>query len=301
MKILLTGSTGQLGKALIASAPKFINSIPVHFIKSNRSSLDLANPDECFSAVNYYRPDWILNSGAFTSVEEAETNPELAFAINAEAPKSFAKALKKFGGKLLHLSTDFVFDGLEVNPYSPLHKRNPLNNYGRSKALGEQAIEELLFPTHQAIILRTGWLMGPVGNNFLLTMLKLHKDREEIAVVSDQIGCPTSTATLAHVCWKLIELNQDRIIQSFNYLHWTDSGIASWYDVALKIGEFANELKLIKHMAKVIPILSSEYSSKVDRPKYSVLNSEKTCRQLFIPNIHWNITIKNILKTLVNN
>ena len=216
MKILLTGSTGQLGQALIASAPKFINQSPVYVIESTRSSLNLAFPDECFSAVNYYRPDWIVNAGAFTWVDEAEKNPDLAFAINAEAPKSFAKALNKFGGKLLHLSTDFVFDGLQVHPYPPLHKRNPINNYGKSKALGEQAIEELLFPTKQATILRTSWLMGPVGNNFLLTMLKLHKEREEISVVADQIGCPTSTVTLAKVCWKLIELNQGKIIQSFN-------------------------------------------------------------------------------------
>ena len=299
MKILLTGSTGQLGKALIASAPKFINAIPVHLIKSTRSTLNLANSDECFAAVNYYRPDWIVNTGAFTSVEEAETNPGLAFSINAEAPKSFAKALHKFGGQLLHLSTDFVFDGLERSPYSPLHKRNPLNNYGISKALGEQAIEELLFPTKQATILRTSWLMGPVGNNFLLTILRLHKERNEISVISDQIGCPTSTVTLAKVCWKFIELYQGKIIQSLNYLHWSDLGIASWYEVAIKIGEFAYELDLISQMANVIPIMSSEYPSKVNRPKYSVLNSDETVEKLSISNTHWNITIKNILKDLI--
>ena len=298
MKILITGSTGQLGRALLMSAPNNINNHQVQIFKATRSSLDLSNPKGCFLAVKNLRPDWIINTAAFTSLEEAEKNPELAFTVNSEAPKAFAEGLREFGGRLLHLSTDFVFDGENSCPYSPSHKRNPLNTYGKSKAAGEQAIEYLLHPTHQATILRTSWLMGPIGHNFLLTMLKLHQNRREISVVSDQIGCPTSTNTLATVCWKLIQLQNIKTINSFKHLHWSDSGIASWFDVALKIGEVAQDLGLVSKMAKVIPIKSEDYPSLVKRPKYSVLNSEDTINQVSMKNYHWHVTVKNILKSL---
>ncbi len=298
MKILLTGSTGQLGAALLTSAPQNINNKPVQIYKTTRSILDLTNPQECFLAVKNFRPDWIINTAAFTSLEAAEKNPELAFTINSEAPKAFAEGLREFGGSLLHLSTDYVFDGQNSFPYSPSHKRNPLSNYGKSKAAGEQAIEDLLHPTQQATILRTSWLMGPSGNNFLLTMLKLHQNRKEISVVFDQIGCPTSTNTLANVCWKLIQLQNIKSTNSLKHLHWSDSGIASWFDVALKIGEVAQDLGLVSKMAKVIPISSNDYPSLVKRPKYSVLNSEDTINQLSLKNYHWHVTIEKILTRL---
>ena len=298
MKILLTGSTGQLGRALLISAPKNIENNPVQVFETTRSSLDLSNSKACFTAVEDYRPDWIINAAAFTSVEDAERNPDLAFAVNAEAPKVFSEGLLKFGGKLLHLSTDFVFDGQKCFPYSPSDERNPLNTYGKSKAAGEQAIENLLHPFQKATILRTSWLMGPIGKNFLLTMLKLHEERNEISVVADEIGCPTSTYTLANVCWKLLELQHSKNKNSLKYLHWSDSGITTWYDVALKIGELAQDLGLISQMARVIPIKSIDYPSLVKRPRYSVLNSENTINQLSLKNVHWHLTIENILKSL---
>ena len=298
MKILLTGSKGQLGRALLISAPKNIDNNPIQILKTTRSSLDLSNSKECFSVVEDYRPDWIINTAAFTSVEDAEKNPELAFAINAEAPKVFAEGLLKFGGNLLHLSTDFVFDGHNCSPYSPSDERNPLNTYGKSKAEGEQAIEALLHPMHQATILRTSWLIGPIGKNFLLTMLKLHEEKNEIYVVADQIGCPTSTYSLANVCWKLIEFQHAKTKNSLKYLHWSDSGITTWYDLALKIGQLAQDLGLISQMARVIPIKSIDYPSLVQRPRYSVLDSEDTIKQLSLKNVHWHLTIEKILKSL---
>ena len=181
MKVLLTGAAGQLGQALIAATPAVIELLP-----SSRNggdgllALDLADPMACREAVKEHRPDWVLNAGAYTAVDKAEAEPELAHAVNGGAPRAFADAIQEHGGRLLQLSTDFVFNGQQGSPYRVDQNREPLGVYGASKASGEEALEELLRASGQGVVLRTSWVMGPVGKNFALTMLRLHRDKEAL-------------------------------------------------------------------------------------------------------------------------
>ena len=221
MRILLTGSSGQLGRALRASLPATLTGEPVELIATARRSeptqgilgLDLADPDACRAAVITHQPDWVLNAGAYTAVDRAEAEPNLAHAINAGAPRAFAEALASISdeSRLLQISTDFVFSGEQGHPYQPEDPRNPVSSYGASKVAGEQAVADVLGTTNHAVlrgratILRSSWVYGPVGHNFLLTMLRLHhqklKQGEPLRVVADQVGCPTNTAGLARACW----------------------------------------------------------------------------------------------------
>ena len=221
MKVLLTGSTGQLGQAIINSKPPGIDLIP-----TTRSQLDLAKPESCRDSILRNKPDWVINAGAFTAVDKAESEEALAMAINGEAPKVLSEALKEINGKILQISTDFVFNGSQNYPYKPNQATEPISVYGRSKEMGELAINEILKDTKNGFILRTSWVMGPTGNNFARTMINLHKERECIYVVNDQISCPTSTFTLAEACWRIIKISSNN--QNHNKLppimHWCDEG-----------------------------------------------------------------------------
>jgi dTDP-4-dehydrorhamnose reductase len=230
MKVLLTGAAGQLGHALRQQLPA-----GVELIATSRSGdpatgllpLDLADAMACRTAVLEHRPDWVLNAGAYTAVDKAESEPELALAVNAGAPRAFAEALLDTGARLLQVSTDFVFNGQQGSPYQPSQARDPLGAYGRTKATGEEAVEQVLGGSGRGVILRTSWVMGPVGKNFALTMLRLHRERKQIGVVEDQVGCPTSTATLAAACWRVIAAT-DTTAGLPAVMHWSDAGAASW-------------------------------------------------------------------------
>ena len=224
MKVLLTGAAGQLGQALIASTPP-----EVELIACSRAELDLADPAACHAAVRDHQPDWVLNAGAYTAVDKAEREPELAQAVNAGAPAAFAEALADTGGRLLQVSTDFVFNGSQGSPYRPEQSRDPLGVYGSSKAAGEEAVEQLLGSTGRGVILRTSWVMGPVGKNFALTMLRLHRGRQQIGVVEDQVGCPTSTHILAPVSASLCCIGAMReLLAGLTWLWQWASWLRSW-------------------------------------------------------------------------
>ena len=293
MKVILTGSTSQLGHAIISNKPKNID-----LLAFSRKELDLTSKKECTDVINKNNPDWIINAAAYTKVDLAEDYGELAMTINSKAPEIFSKVLKDKGGKLIQISTDYVFNGSVNTPYNTNNKRNPLGQYGLSKASGEQAIERIFSKSGQYIILRTSWLMGPIGENFIKTMLKLHSSRNKIEVVYDQIGSPTSTFSLARICWEIIRQysdlsNKDKVLPS--KLHWSNAGIASWYDLAVAIGEISLELGLISKVAEVIPILSCEYPSKAKRPNYSVLNCSLTSTTLNVKPTYWREDLKDIL------
>jgi len=289
--------SGQLGHALKASAPVALGGSPLELILCDRSNLDLADPDACRAVVGHLRPDWILNAGAYTAVDKAESEAEHTFAVNAGAPRAFAEALVDCGGRLLQLSTDFVFGGAQGHPYRPDQSRNPLGVYGASKASGEEAIEELMGTSGEGLILRTSWLMGPVGQNFALTMLRLHNERDELNVVADQVGCPTSTRGLAAACWRLIEIAQGRNSLPLK-CHWCDAGAASWYDVAYAIGELGKQLGLIECEAKVQPISTSDYPTPAPRPSYSLLDCRETWHALDLQPLHWRKGLQEILLEL---
>ena len=297
MKVLLTGAAGQLGQALIASRPEGIELIATSRSGGNGLvALDLGAADACRAAVEQHRPDWVLNAGAYTAVDKAESEPELAMAVNAGAPRAFAEALSSTGGRLLQLSTDFVFNGQQGSPYRPEQQRDPLGVYGASKAAGEEAVEQALGPGNQAVILRTSWVMGPVGRNFALTMLRLHREREQISVVADQVGCPTSTLTLSQACWRVIGMPHKAGVSGIH--HWCDAGAASWYDVAVAIGELGQELGLLERAAQVAPITTADYPTPAQRPSYSLLDCTATRRALDLEPLHWRHALRRVLEAV---
>ena len=200
-------------------------------------------------------------------------------------PRAFAEALKTSGGRLLQISTDFVFNGSQGTPYRPEQNRTPLGVYGASKAAGEEAIQEVFAGDARALILRTSWVMGPVGRNFALTMLRLHRERDTLGVVADQVGCPSSTLNLAQACWQCIRLGSTQGLPEI--MHWSDSGAASWYDVAVAIGELGSELGLLLSPAEVNPISTSDYPTPADRPSYSLLDCKGTREALQLNGEHW--------------
>ena len=284
MKVLLTGAAGQLGQALIASR------LPgLELIACRRAELDLANPEACRAAVQALRPDWVLNAGAYTAVDSAESEPELAEAVNAGAPRAFAEALAETGGRLLQVSTDFVFNGAQGTPYRPEQAVDPLGVYGATKAAGERAALEL----PGARVLRTSWVYGPVGKNFCLTMLRLHglkaAEGEPLRVVADQVGCPTSTRSLAAACWRALSGEGPRI------LHWSDAGAASWYDFAVAIGELGVTAGRLERMAAVRPITSGDYPTPAQRPGYSLLECTASRLTLGLEPLHWRAALAEVL------
>ena len=301
MKVLLTGAAGQLGQALIASKPS-----GVQLISTSRrggeglEALDLSDAGACWSAVDAYRPDWVLNAGAYTAVDQAESEPNLALAVNAGAPRAFAQALLSCcpGSRLLQLSTDFVFDGDQGHPYQPDQRPDPLGVYGATKASGEKAVSEVLGTgaDGQAMILRTSWVYGPVGRNFLLTMLRLHRLKAEahepLRVVADQVGCPTATSGLAKTCWAAVTR------QASGVLHWSDAGAATWFDFAVAIGAQAAARGLISAAAEVQPIRTVDYPTAATRPAYSLLDSSATRERLQLASRHWQSMLDEVLGEL---
>ena len=299
MKILLTGSTGQLGNELIKSKPNYFN-----LIETNRSNLDLENPQDCYDFVEKYRPDWIINAAAYTNVDKAETEPELTFKINYEAPKAFAYAIKKYNGKLMQISTDYVFNGVKNSPYKVTDKKNPQNTYGKSKNLAEEAITKILKEDNKLTILRTSWLIGPVGKNFLLTILDLLEKKEKIHVVNDQIGSITSTFSLSKIIWKLIQKNDEYSSKHKifpKYFHWNNRGSISWYELALAIKKISERISLIKNPAEILPTTTEKYKFLAKRPKYSVLDCSETEHILKINNIHWQDSLLEIINSILKN
>jgi len=287
LRVLVTGRDGQLGRALLEAVPEGVEAIA-----SGRAELDLADPEACRQAVARHRPDWVLNAGAYTAVDRAESEPELAQAVNAGAPAAFAEALESSGGRLLQVSTDFVFDGNQGHPYAPDQPLAPLGVYGATKAEGERlAIERL--GSERTCVLRTSWVYGPVGANFCLTMLRLHRMRAEagqpLGVVADQVGCPTATAGLAAACWAAVTRNVAGLH------HWSDAGAASWYDFAVAIGELGASSGLLQQPADVVPIATSDYPTPARRPSYSLLDCRASRTALDLPPRHWRRALIEVL------
>ena len=287
-KVLLTGRDGQLGQELVITAPA-----GVQLIITGRAELDLADAAACAAAVRDHRPDWVLNAGAYTAVDRAESEPELAHAVNAGAPGAFAAALAETGGRLLQVSTDFVFQGDQGHPYAPNQPMRPLGVYGASKAAGEEAVQSAL-PADRFCILRTSWVYGPVGRNFCLTMLRLHAAKaaagEPLAVVADQVGCPTATPGLAAACWAAL----DRGVSGWH--HWSDAGAASWYDFAVAIGELGVARGLLATPAEVRPIATSDYPTPAQRPSYSLLDCRASREALGLPPQHWRAALAGVIQ-----
>ena len=297
MKVLLTGSSGQLGNALKIASPEGIQ-----LLAPNKNQLDLMDVRGCFDYVNKFKPNFIINCAAYTNVDNAESFEKESFIINRDAPKAFAEACRNYDGQLIHISTDYVFDGDNNQPYLTEDKPNPLSIYGKSKAEGESEILKRLGKTNQVVILRTSWLYSYFRNNFVLTMLRLHKEKEEIKVVSDQYGSPTSCTSLSSACWEIVDFicrNKNTSNSIKPLLHFSNLGIASWYDLSVAVGEIALELGLLKKKAKVIPIYSKDYITKVKRPKFSVLDTSLIYSKMNLPFLNWRESLYLELQNLL--
>jgi dTDP-4-dehydrorhamnose reductase len=287
--ILLIGSNGQLGKELQQSLSTYANVISVA-----RPTVDLAQPDTVYNLIREKQPQIIINAAAYTSVDKAESEPELAKAINTIAPQILAQEAKKQQAFLIHISTDYVFDGNSCRPYQETDKTNPLSIYGQTKLAGEEAIRETYI---HHLILRTAWVYGTFGkSNFVKTMLRLGREREEIRVVADQIGSPTWARDIAETITKLIPLLNSEIAGTY---HYTNSGVASWYDFAVAIFEEAQELGFPLKVQRIVPITTSEYPTPARRPAYSVLACAKITETLGNYAPHWRQRLRKMLKELV--
>ncbi|EHQ42506.1 dTDP-4-dehydrorhamnose reductase [Myroides odoratus] len=253
IQILVTGANGQMGQALQSISSQFIS---VNFVFLSSKVLDISKIENCNSIFDRYKPNICVNFAAYTNVEKAEDETGLAYQINAEGVKNLAEVCLKYDTTLVHISTDFVFDGHQMTPYQPTDIPNPVNVYGASKLKGEQYIQALLVKYY---IIRTSWVYSEFGHNFRNTMLQLAKTKSEINVVNDQIGCPTHAVDICRFIMKLVETNE------YGMYHFRGDLICSWYDLAVRIFK-ENKIKI-----KVNPINTEDYPTKAKRPKYSVL------------------------------
>jgi len=283
--ILLIGSNGQVGQELQQILPAYGNTITVA-----RPVVDLAQPDSLHRVVQEYQPQIIINAAAYTAVDKAESEPELALAINGTAPGILAEAARKLGAFLIHISTDYVFDGKYSSPYGENHPTNPLSVYGKTKLAGEQAIREV---GSNYIILRTAWVYGTYGkSNFVKTMLRLAAERPEIRVVADQIGSPTWAKDIAGTIAQIIPQLTPEMTGIY---HYTNSGVASWYDFALSIFEEAQHQGFPIHVKNVVPITTSDYPTPAHRPGYSVLDCARIATVLVNYAPHWRQSLRKML------
>lgn len=287
IKILITGSNGQLGRCLQDTAPETRKDFDVLFL--SRDELDLNQESQIEPCIQNYQPDYIINCAAYTAVDKAETEKDLTFKVNADAVKAVARISSNISARLIHISTDFVFDGKGSKPYSPDASVHPLGVYGESKLAGENEIIKT-YPDG-AMIIRTAWVYSEYGNNFVKTMLRLMKEKPLLNVVHDQIGSPTYAGRLAEVIWSIIM--HDKFEPGI--YHWTDRGEISWYDFACAIQEEAIDLNLLKNSIPVHPISSSEYPTPARRPAYSVLDCSKLQQLIGQEGTDWRKNLREML------
>ncbi|MFM7877142.1 MAG: dTDP-4-dehydrorhamnose reductase [Microcystis panniformis] len=288
-KVLLIGAKGQVGQELQVTLP-YLGEV----ISIGREELDLTNSEKIGQLIREIHPDYLVNASAYTAVDKAEIEPDLAYSINSIAPKIMAESAEKIKTKFLHISTDYVFDGRKNTPYLETDMTNPLGVYGQSKLRGEEEIKTV---NSQAIILRTAWVYGSYGkSNFVKTMLRLGKEREELKVVVDQVGSPTWAKDIATAITHLL-INVDNPPGIYNF---TNSGVASWFDLTKAIFEEAKISGIPLKIQRVIPITTAEYPTPAVRPAYSVLSGQKISQQLgYIPP-YWRDSLKAMLNQLFN-
>lgn len=287
MNVLITGSGGQAGTELLYTAPKNFR-----VTAAGHEQLDITERAQVEEAIHRFRPDLIINAAAYTNVDGAEEHTREAFAANAEGVNNLALCSAKSGARFIHISTDYVFDGRQAAPYKPSDPVNPINVYGQSKLEGER----LLFSgaRDRSLIIRTGWVFSRTGKNFVKTMLNLMRSRSELSVVSDQVGTPTWARTLAEVIWKFAPGNHAGQIH-----HWSDGGVASWYDFSVAIMEEALALGLLERPVAIVPVDTSAYPTRARRPQYSVLDKGSTLRSLAMAPRHWRCVLRTMLAELV--
>ncbi|HCC55605.1 MAG TPA: dTDP-4-dehydrorhamnose reductase [Desulfobulbaceae bacterium] len=282
MRVLIAGANGQLGRELQRCLPDGIKLLGL-----GSQELDIRNGEAVASKVSAFKPQVIINAAAYTAVDRAESEQEAAFAVNGQGAANLARAACAVGAYCLQVSTDFVFDGAQSSPYLPADRTNPLGVYGASKLAGEQ-LTLTAYPAGMAV-LRTAWLYSSFSNNFVITMLRLMTERESIAVITDQVGTPTWGRGLAEAIWQMCQ------VQPKGICHWTDAGVASWYDFAVAIQEESLACGLLDREIPILPINTVDYPTPAKRPSYSVLDKTETWAALGVTPPHWRQALRQML------
>ena len=292
MKILLTGKNGQVGFEL----NKKLSALG-KVVATDHEEFDLANPQAIRQFVDQVKPDIIINPAAYTAVDKAESEPEMAYQINVIAPEVLAEKSAELNIPLIHFSTDYVFDGLKKEAYVETDKTNPQSIYGKTKNDGEEKIRKHL----KHIILRTSWVFGSHGNNFLKTILRLIIEKESLNIVGDQWGSPASSSMLSDVTFKIVDgILKNKNFNDYGTYHLTNEGETNWHEYASLISSEAMKLNLKVTCApdKIHPILTSEYQTAAKRPLNSRLNCEKIKKTFMLELPHWESEVKRVLKEI---
>ena len=281
----MLGGGGQVANAVVAAAPA-----QHEVLELTQIELDICDANAVAHALADTGADWVVNGAAYTAVDLAEDEPSLAVAVNDTATGVLAAATASTGCRLLHLSTDFVFDGKSNRAYLPTDQANPLSVYGVSKLGGERHV---LNGPGAGIVLRTAWVYAAAGRNFVLTMLRLMREKDQLSVVCDQIGTPTWAGSIAAAIWGLIEAGAPGGVY-----HWTDLGVASWYDFAVAIQDEALARGLLSRAVPITPIPSMAYPTRARRPAFSVLDTSATRALIKAPARHWRHNLRTMLDEL---
>lgn len=285
MRVFITGSaSGQLHWELLRTKPASVELVSV------TPRLDLYDANAIEQTLAQLKPDAIINAGAYTAVDKAESEPDKAHALNALAVEQLARASAQLNARLIHISTDFVFGQGDGSPFATTASTDPVSVYGQTKLAGENALLSIL-PERGAVI-RTAWVYSSHGNNFVKTMLRLMQERGEVGVIADQVGSPTWAHSLAEAVWQSLN------VKASGVLHWTGAGVASWYDFAVAIAEEATALDLIDRLVIVNPLTTEQYPTPAARPAYSVLQLHDTWEALDMRPPQWRTDLRNMLKEL---
>lgn len=281
MRILITGSGGQLGLSLRSR----VEDHPNHeFFFLDSKQLDITDTSSIKSSIQSFSPQFIINCAAYTAVDDAEDFPETAYQINVEGVSNLVEACKEHAIKLLHISTDYVFNGNENKSYTEQDETDPIGVYGTTKLQGEKIIKKSGI---SAIIIRTSWVFSEFGGNFVKTMLRLGKEKDSLNIVSDQYGCPTYAVDLAEVIIRIIESNRD--YSGCETYHFSNEGITNWFSFATKIFELSDV------NCKAYPIDTKDYPTKANRPKYSVLDTKKIRNTYGLSIRNWEEALKEVI------
>ena len=286
VKVLVVGQTGQLASELIEVCPAGFDIASI-----GRPALDVTDAVSVRKHIIEFKPDLVINTSAYTAVDQAESDRELCYAVNEIGIVNIAQACRETGAFLLHVSTDFVFDGSKGQPYKPADEVNPLSVYGASKAEGEKRLLALL--PEQSAIIRTAWVYSVFGNNFVKNMLRLMASKDQLGIITDQVGTPTWARGLAEFCWVVASSRRSGVY------HWTDAGVASWYDFAVAIQEFGLELGLLSNVTQIVPINHNEYPTPAKRPGLCILDKSDSYRTF--PQMearHWRLQLREMMQEL---
>lgn len=275
MKVIITGKGGQLAWELEKLIPATYDVLCV-----GRNELDITDRNAVNEFINNQKPELVINAAAYTAVDKAEEEIELAYGVNEKGVQYLAQACQKVNARVLHVSTDFVFDGSSTQPYVTDAVPSPINIYGASKLAGDIALQTLL--PKNSVIVRTAWVYSAHGNNFVKSMLRLMEEKSKLDIIYDQIGTPTWAKGLAQWLWTIAEKSEVKGIY-----HWTDAGVASWYDFAIAIQELGVEKGLLKKTIPVLPIPTSAYPTPAKRPAFSVIDKSTAESVSGITTIHW--------------